>query len=213
MILPEHSKIINKVATQILKPFGIDRKGQSRTWHDDQNWFTTMIEFQPFSNRQGTCINIGVNFHWYLKDYWSFDIGYRESKFVDFENDNQFAFEVEKLAKIGLDKALNYRELLIDLATAKQTITRHQFTSENLWGSYHKGTICGLVGDKKGLNEYYDRLLSVEDNAPFTKDLKVQVKKLQSVSVDIDIFKSKIINIIRDTRRLKKLKELVIEFK
>ncbi|MFN8257562.1 MAG: hypothetical protein U0W24_17840 [Bacteroidales bacterium] len=213
MSLPEHSKIINKVASQILKPYGLDRKGQSRTWLDDQNWYTTMIEFQPFSNRQGTCINVGVNFHWYPQDCWSFDIGYRESEFVDFENTDQFTLDVEKLAKIGLEKTLNYRQLLIDFKTTKQTIIRHQFASDNLWGNYHKGLICGLIGDKKELNDYYDRLLGVENDAPWTKDLKFQVKELKDISVDIDKFRSKIIAIIRDTRRLKKLKDLEIEFK
>lgn len=208
MSLPEHSKIINKVASQILKPFGLDRKGQSRTWHDDQNWFTTMIEFQPFSNRQGTCVNIGVNFHWYPQDYWSFDIGYRESQFVDFKNVDQFTFEVEKLAKIGLEKTLYYRQLLIDITTAKQTIINHEFTSEDLWGSYHKGTICGLTNDIKGLNKYYDRLLAKDDNAPWAKNLKLHVMELKGISVDIDKFRSKITDTIKDTRRLKKLKDL-----
>ncbi|MFV0290086.1 MAG: hypothetical protein ACK5IJ_04195, partial [Mangrovibacterium sp.] len=63
MALPEHSKIINQVAREIFKEYGIERKGQSRTWLDDQYWYTTIIEFQPFKDRQGTCLNVGINFH------------------------------------------------------------------------------------------------------------------------------------------------------
>jgi hypothetical protein len=208
MSSPEYSKIINQVAQKIFRPFEVYRKGQSRTWLDDQNWFTTIIEFQPFNNTMGTCLNVGVNFHWYPKNYWSFDIGYRESQFIEFEDTNQFFSEVEKLAKLALEKTLNYRELLKDYTTAKQTIIKHQFASDNLWGNYHKGTICGLIQDKVGLNDYYDKLLNDETDAPWIKDLKLLVKELKGASVDIDIYKTTIFEIIRNTRKLKQLKDL-----
>ena len=77
MTQPDHSKIINKTAKKIFGVYGIKQKGQSRIWLDDNGWFTTVIEFQPFRGRQGTTLNVGVNFNWYEKEYFSFDIGYR----------------------------------------------------------------------------------------------------------------------------------------
>ena len=54
---PDHSKIINKTAKKIFGVYGIKQKGQSRIWLDDNGWFTTVIEFQPFRGRQGTTLN------------------------------------------------------------------------------------------------------------------------------------------------------------
>ena len=80
----DHNKIITKTATTVFKNHGIKRKGQSRTFYDDNYWFTTIVEFQPNSREKGTFINIGVNFNWYSKDYFSFDIGNRQSSFIEF---------------------------------------------------------------------------------------------------------------------------------
>jgi hypothetical protein len=213
MALPEHSKIINQVARLILKPNGLERKGQSRTWLDDNGWYTTVIEFQPFKDRQGTCINVGVNFHWYRKDYLSFDIGNRESDFIDFENDEQFTQEVEILAHYALDKALIYRQVLNEFDIAKQTIKKHEFTSDDLWGNYHKGTICGLTGDLEGLIQHYDNLLAVDQDVSWVHELQARVMELKQISPDLDKFGQRIISIIHETRELKRLKKLEIEIK
>lgn len=207
---PEHSKIINQVARQILKPNGLERKGQSRIWLDDNGWYTITVEFQPHSGGQGTYLNVGVGFHWYLKDYTSFDIGSRESEFVAFNTAGQFTSEVEKLARLALDKVVFYRQTLRDIETATQTILNHKFTSENIWGSYHKGIICGLTGNINGLNKYFERLLQFEDGAPFMVVLKDRTKKLKDVATDKDKFIQHIHDIITETRKLKKLKELQI---
>ena len=131
MPFPIYSKIINKAARLIFKEYGIVRKGQSRIWLDDQYWFTTIIEFQPFSNRQGTCLNVAINFHWYEKDYFSFDIGDRESEFIDFENEEQFEIEMNSLVKLALKRALEFREKLVDikLEHIQSSITNMQVTA------------------------------------------------------------------------------------
>lgn len=213
MALPEHSKIINKVARQILKPEGLERKGQSRTWLDDNGWFTTVVEFQPFKDRKGTCINIGVNFHWYVQDYWSFDIGYRESDFIDFRDENQFTLEIENLTKTALNKVLDYKQNLKELKHSKETILEHEFTSENLWGSYHKGIICGLIGDNKKTNFYFNRLLDLELKAPFEKELEKIVIDLKEKSLDINLFKDTVLVFIKESRRQKRLSDIEIEIK
>lgn len=213
MALPKHSIIINTVANQVLKPNGLKRKGQSRTWLDDNGWFTTIVEFQPFKDRKGTCVNVGVNLHWYPEDSWSFDIGYRESDFVDFNNEDQFTLDVNKLAQLALEKVMHYRKVLANFNTAKPTIEAYVFTSERLWGNYHKGTICGLVGDSIGLTKYYDQLSAVNHDVPWANKLKTRVSELRKISSDTYSFRQRISEIIKDTRKLKKLKELDIEIK
>src|SRR5690606_18901697 len=105
---------------------------------DDNGWFITVIEFQPFHGRQGTTLNVGVNFNWYEKEYFSFDIGHRQDvDFVDYEeNEEEFLAEVREFCKLALSKALEYRGKLNNIYSAKSFILSHTFTSENIWGSY-----------------------------------------------------------------------------
>lgn len=205
MGLPEHSKIINSIARKILKPIGLVQKGNSRTWLDDHGWYTIIVEFQPYSYRQGTFLNVGANFHWRKEDYWSFDIGHRESDFVNFENAEQFTTEFENLAGFALDKILFYRKALSNINAAKDTILNHKFTSEELWGSYHKGIICGLTNDLTELHKYFDKLLAFEDRAPFIPEVKSEVTRLKVIALDPNSFKEEIRQIIKRTREAKRL--------
>lgn len=210
MTQPDHSKIINKTAKKIFGVYGIKQKGQSRIWLDDNGWFTTVIEFQPFRGRQGTTLNVGVNFNWYEKEYFSFDIGYRqEVDFVDYnENEEQFLTEVEKFCEIALNKALEYRQNLKDFNNSKTLILRHQFTSENIWGSYHKGVICGLTNDFTQLSEYFQKLSNEKHPYEWLNELKNRVKFLVE---NQNRFTETIIEIIEKTRVLKKLPEMEIK--
>jgi len=102
-----HNIIISKVAKQAFKPHGITRKGQSRLFFDDQKWFATLIEFQPSRRGGGTYLNIGVHFHWPLKDYFSYNFAYGDSgryPFVEFEDETQFTTEMEKRCALAIEK-------------------------------------------------------------------------------------------------------------
>ena len=209
--MPEHSKIINKVARGIFKEYGIERKGQSRTWLDDQYWFTTIIEFQPFSNRQGTCLNVGINFHWYEQDYFSFDIGIRESDFIDFKNEKQFQSEIESLVKKALKRTLELRKKMADLKDAEQKIINHEFASDNLWGNYHRAIICGLNNKPKKSNEYFSRILSNVYEYDWQNELREKVVELKSDLQNITEFKLKVDETIKKSRTKKKLKETEIK--
>ena len=211
MAIPEHSKIINKVARGIFKEYGIERKGQSRTWLDDQYWFTTIIEFQPFSNRQGTCLNVGINFHWYEQDYFSFDIGNRESDFIDFKNEKQFQSEIESLVKKALKQTLELRNKMVDLKNAEKNILSHEFASDNLWGNYHRAIICGLNKEPKKSEEYFNRILKNEFEYDWELHLKQRVENLKTELNNISEFKKRVDEIIEKTRNEKKLNKTEIK--
>lgn len=211
MSQPEHSKIITKVAKQIFKPHGLEQKGQSRTWYDDQGLYTTVIEFQPYKWEHGAFLNVGVNFHWYVQEYTSFDIGYRETGFEKFETAEQFTSKIEEMARLALDKAFSYRQQLIDINSAKKTILTHNFTSDTLWGNYHKGVICGLTNDTDRLNKHFDALLLVDHDVEWANELKSRVRQLKGIASDHSKFKSEILSNILESRNLKKLKTMKIE--
>lgn len=211
MSTPIHSKIINKIARKVLKEHGIVRKGQSRTWLDDQYWFTTIIEFQPFKDRQGTCLNVGVNFHWYEKEYFSFDIGNRESEFVDFVNEEQFESEMNSLVELALKRTLELREKLSDLKTSEKTIINHDFSSDSLWGNYHRAIISGLNNRPEKSEQYFNLILKNNIDVPWAIELKNRTSDLKSDLNNISEFQQSIDMIIAKTRKEKKLKETEIK--
>ena len=57
-----HSKIINQVCREVLIPLGVFQKGASRLYLDDNDYFFTVIEFQPSTWSNGTYLNIGLTF-------------------------------------------------------------------------------------------------------------------------------------------------------
>lgn len=59
-----HSNIIKQVCKEILIPLGVFQKGTSRLYLDDNDYFFTVIEFQPSSWSNGTYLNIGLTFLW-----------------------------------------------------------------------------------------------------------------------------------------------------
>jgi hypothetical protein len=211
MSQPEHSKIITKAAKQIFKPHGLEQMGQSQTWFDDQGLYTTIIEFQPHKWEHGAFLNVGVNFHWYEQEYTSFDIGYRETGFEKFETSEQFTSKIEDMVRIAMDKALSYRVQLINLSTVKKNILAHNFTSETLWGNYHKGVISGLTNDADGLNKYFDELLLVGHDVEWANELKSKVRQLKEIASDSLKFKNEILRIIHESRGLKKLKTMEVK--
>jgi hypothetical protein len=208
----DHNKIIIKTATAFFKNHGISRKGQSRTFLDDHCWFTTIIEFQPHRWEKGTFLNVGVNFHWYEKDYFSFDVGSRETPFIEFNDEEKFQSEIEDLCKLALKKVVEYREAMKTLKSAREKICDYEFSSDTLWGNYHKGTVSALVGDINTMEKYYLKLLDFEHNVEWANELKERTKLLLKHSSDLGKFKSEIEKIIFKTRQLKKLPECQFNF-
>ena len=112
-----HSKIIKQVCKEILIPLGIFQKGTSRLYLDDNDYFFTVVEFQPSNWDKGTYLNIGLTFLW---DYNQSDVLYfdfsrqpaaRYGKFVEYKNETQFRNEIINLANIAKEEILFYRKL------------------------------------------------------------------------------------------------------
>ncbi len=202
-----HNKIIIKTATELLKIHGITRKGQSRIFLDDHCWFITIIEFQPHRWERGTFLNVGVNFNWYENDYFSFDIGNRETPFIEFTDEETFQIEIENLCALALKKANEYKESLKTAQAAHEKISNFEFVSDTLWGNYHKGIISGLIGDFNSMKNYFEKLLNVEHNVEWANELKERTKLLLDYSTNLGSFKSEIEKIVAKTRKLKKLPE------
>ena len=112
-----HSKIIKQVCKEILIPLGVFQKGTSRLYLDDNDYFFTVVEFQPSNWDRGTYLNIGLTFLW---GYNQSDVLYftfsrqpaaRYGKFVEYKNETQFRNEIINLVNIAKEEILFYRKL------------------------------------------------------------------------------------------------------
>jgi len=223
-----HNKIIGKEAARIFKPYGIKRKGQSRTFLDDHGWYVIVIELQPSSYRRGTYLNIGVNFNWFLSDHFDFDMGYRvdfeikgHDEYIEFINEEQFTECIDLLCEKALQVVQGYRDALRTIKCAEKTvITQYDHSTiytRKIWRNYNSGIISGIAGNRRNLNKYFKTLLTeidvLQDERPLWNNLKNTANDLlHAANNDLNAFKAKIVDIIKETRKLKKLDEREIVF-
>jgi len=203
---PPHTKIVNKVARQALKPVGVKQKGRSRIWLDDNGWWITVVEFQPSARAQGTFLNVGVNFQWYPKDHLSFDIGYREAGFIEYESDEQFETEALELAEQAKTKVLELREKMSDPQSAKQwVIASYRDHQPTLWSVFHQGMSCVLAHETDAAIVYFNQVISDPHDTKWALELKQFTAELVAlIESGEETFKF-IDEIVNESRQLKKL--------
>lgn len=213
MSTPPHTKIINTVAKQVLKPIGVKQKGQSRIWLDDNGWWITIIEFQPSRWSKGTYLNVGVNFQWYPKEHLSFDIGYREAGFVEYESDEQFEPKAHEFAEIAKAKVLEIREHLSSPKLLKEyVISALQDPRPRLWGEFHQGMSCVLTKDSDEAISYFNQVLSNPHDTEWAialKEFTSRMVKLLESGGDSLWFINEIVD---KSRELKKLPPADVQF-
>lgn len=206
MSTPQHSKIINKVAREILKPLGVKRKGQSRIWLDDNGWWITVIEFQPSAWSKGTYLNIGVNWQWYPKEHYAFDVGYREQGFVEYENDQQFEEDARQFAELAKSKVLEIRESLSTLESMKKyIISAYKEIGATIWGDFHQGLACAVASDHVEAISFLQRVVSNSDDREWALELKDFSKNIINQIESGSDYHTYLDEVVSKSRELKKL--------
>lgn len=203
-----HNNIIAKVALDFFQKHGIYGRGKSRMWIDDQHWFAIVIEFQPSQHNKGTYLNIGANFHWYFQDYFSFDMGHRESNFVAFQNEQQFEKEIQVLLKRAFKRIKKIRKDLSDFKKAEKSIAKFYFSNDELWGNYHRGIIYGLNKKEKKASYYFDKILQMPLTTSWQKELTTEAQKLKNHLTDLNQFELYVCDTIKKTRTAKQLEKI-----
>lgn len=206
MSLAPVSKIINKIACKNLIPIGVKQQGRSRTWLDDNGWWCTVIEFQPSSGRQGSYLNVGVNFQWYPKDYFSFDIGHRVSDFVEYETDEQFELAVLEYAEFAKDRVLENRKVLSTPKAAQKYVkSSFQDSRLNVWAEFHQGMVCAIAKDNDEAIYYFRQVLDSPYDSEWAIELKEFTNKLVVLFEAEEDFFPHFDRIVSSSRHLKKL--------
>lgn len=208
-----HSKIINKVASEVLKPTGVKRKGQSRTWLDDNGWWILVVEFQPSGWSKGTHLNVGVNWLWYPKEHLSFDLGYREAEFVEYKSDAQFEPKARELALIAKGKVQKIRYCLSNIQAAKTYIVgAYSKEPKTIWTQLHLGMICALAGSSDEAIAHFTKVIQSPEESDWALALKQFTDETRSIVSSSKDFKAYTCNIVGETRRMLKLEDWKCEF-
>ena len=211
-----HTKLINAAARETLRPLGLVQAGRSRGWHDDQAWWLGMVEFQPSGWTRGSYLNVGVNWLWTVKDWLSFDFGYRVDEpgkgqmFFEYESDDQFAPLARELAKVAAERVTHYRRLF---PTVEAAATRLKGAdADDLERSLDAGVALGLVGEARASAAMFDRYIGwfeSDEDAEWRSDddapLYERARMLRDLASDASAFRDRIRADVKQTRTLLKL--------
>lgn len=189
------NKIIKKLCKEIL-PRDVFQMGNSRVYLDDNGYYFTMIEFQPYSLKKGTFLNAGVSFFFNKDDYLSFSYSYNNNSrigntFIEYTNDEQFEKDVREYVKLANDYILNYRAFA-DISFAKRYIIKE--LNDDNWNPYIKSMFYFLTDDTENGKKYYKIFLE----KPFFKRIINEYdypKRIEEINKDY------IMNMISEQRK------------
>lgn len=160
------NKIIKKICKEVF-PSEVFQKGNSRVYLDDNGYYFTMVEFQPYSLKKGAFLNAGLSFFFYKNNRLSFSYSYNSElrigkKFIEYINDKQFEKDIRGYVLLANDYILRYRDFS-DIDYAKEYIVNE--LDNNNWNPYIKSMFYFLTDDAENGKKYYQMFL----NNPFFK--------------------------------------------
>ncbi|MCF6113361.1 hypothetical protein [Mesorhizobium muleiense] len=145
-----HDKLIAGAAKKILAPLGFRRKGRSRVWLLDHNWWLTVVEFQPSGWAKGSGLNVAAHWLWIEQDHLSFDYFKRSEPFIEYSSDAQFEPEVTRLAQSAAQEANRLDQTFTSIeATATVLAIEERGLPEQAqgsWSAYDAGMAMALSG-------------------------------------------------------------------
>ena len=207
-----YKKTINKFALENLKPLGFVQLGDSRTWFVDRGDYLVVLNFESSGTKKGTYIDIGLNFLWNPKNYISYDFFFngntRITPFIEYQSEDQFKEELDKVLKITLitvDQYLNIKDMktLSDLIVVSDTTL-----SSESWLVFHKAVLEGLVGNIKTSEILFNNLIKSDEisNIPWNIErLNESMKLISSLKDSRESFASLISEKVSGGREMLKI--------
>lgn len=147
-----HDKIIADAGKAALGPLGFTRKGRSRTWLADHEWWVVVVEFQPSGWSKGSYLNVAAHWLWSGMGSLSFDFGGRIAEHVEFLTEAQFTPAAAELARSAAIEAQRLADTFQSLSQAAQVLLEQARTDSGQphlhpgWSDYNAGVAAALVG-------------------------------------------------------------------
>jgi len=116
---------------------------------DDRLWWLVVVEFQPSDWARGTYLNVGACWLWNVKDYLSFDVGFRLEGFIKFDSASGFEAGAQQCAARAVAEVLSLRARFATVsAVASHYIKECEQIEPNrsVWPWFHRGISCALSG-------------------------------------------------------------------
>lgn len=198
-MVDQHNRIIAEAAGAALSPLGLERKGRSRIWLDDQSWWLGVVEFKPSNWKPGAYLNVGLMFLWRPIDRYVFEVGHQVEGFspadsVDFAQAARA--KAEHAAREIQQLRANFRFLddVIRFYATKSGRT-------SIYGQAHLATSLGLVGNMEHCRRALDRALKQRDGASASlRDDSAWLLTAREMAEDAEAFRSWIVATTRRAR-------------
>ena len=194
--------MLTAAARSVLRPMGLVQKGRSRIWLDDHQWWLCVVEFQPSAWSRGSYLNVGCNWLWLVKDYISFDEGYRVEPFADFRGEDQFEQAATQLADSAAKEVKRYRALFPNIAKVCEYYQNQEVA--NGWPCYHAGIVCALADKIEAARAFFKRFAEPRDNNEFVANAQDDSSLLASL-VGTNEIRELLADRVRQTREIQKL--------
>lgn len=196
MMAGPQDALIAKAAKDALQPLGFRRKGRSRIWLLDRDWWTVVVEFQPSGWTKGSYLNVAAHWLWSSSGHLSFDHGHRVDGFIEFESLDQFAPAARRMAESAAVEAERLTGLFSSIeATAAELIVQQECRADRThggWPEYNAAIAAGLAGM---LPKATSLLASVNDNR-----IKPQADQMASLAHDPTAFRRAVCELIARQR-------------
>jgi hypothetical protein len=201
---PPHSKLLDLAAKHHLAPLGLKRKGQSRTWLGDQHWYVVVVEFQPSGFAKGSFLNVGAHFLWQNSGHLSFDLGSRVEEFVQFQSEEQFAPEADRLAAVAATEVGRLRALLPGI----QGVTSAIPVDSSDWPAYHRAIALGLCGGMLEASQIFAGIAESAGPVPWEVERAALCLDLQRLLEKPTGFRAAISELVKQQRQALRLPEI-----
>ena len=157
-----HDRLIVEAARNVLRPLGFQRKGRSRLWFRDHEWWLAIVDFQPSGWARGAYLNVAAKWLWRGDDVWSFDFSFhpaaRVADFVEFETESQFAKQIVRLAQVGAAEARRLADAFPSIHAAADRLKDRATARGDAWDLYHAGVGAFLAGRLEEARAYFTEL-------------------------------------------------------
>ncbi len=185
------------------------QRGNSRTFLLDKDWFTVVIEFQPSSWSKGTYLNMGVDFHFYPRNYLTFSFENRHKGFESFENENQSTIVINELCDFIISKSRKTENKFYDIQTALYTLKKIE--TSDLWLKYNVAVLYALNGKMDLSKKYFVEISAQKCEFEWENKRKKLVDEMIEWTTNDKLFLDNMKLIINKTRELKKLPIVSLE--
>ncbi len=205
----DHNKLLKKIAKERLKDYRITQKGQSRVFLQDNGWYSIMIEFQPSSWSKGTYLNIGVDFNFFPREHSAFEYESRQKNFIEFSNQEQFEQIVYDLCNFTIEKVEELNSKFKNFSLALKALD--SISLDNEWNLYNVAILNAVNGYFEHSKQQFGKIMASRAKFDWQAKRQEQVEKLIDSLNNTEDFKRKFIELISETREMKKLTKIELE--